>query len=170
MKQERRPYSTEEKAKSSLEAISCQQRSTLEKRNAREKRQRRGCCGSTDLQIVVARRSSSEISGGNWWLQSNNENLTKLCEHLLKVVDTRRDAYRLPLQFFQFLRVSPLFKCLGTFSVWSGLRFTTSRGGGIFNRNSRNFCASADRSDEIPDFICLLARSAELWLRLLSAY
>ncbi len=57
MKQQRRHYSAEEKAKSSLEAISYQQRSTLKKRNAPEKRQKRGCCGSTELPIVVARRS-----------------------------------------------------------------------------------------------------------------
>ncbi len=36
--------------------------STLEKRNALEKGQKRGCCGSTELAIVVARRSWREIS------------------------------------------------------------------------------------------------------------
>jgi hypothetical protein len=36
MRQQRRYCSAEEKAKSSLEAIRCQQRATLEKRNARE--------------------------------------------------------------------------------------------------------------------------------------
>ncbi len=36
MKQQRRHYSVKEKTKSSLEAISCQQRATLEKRNAPE--------------------------------------------------------------------------------------------------------------------------------------
>jgi len=66
MKQQRRYYSAEEKAKSSLEAISRQQRATLENRNAPEEQQKWGCCGSTESPIVVARRSWSEISGGNW--------------------------------------------------------------------------------------------------------
>jgi hypothetical protein len=39
-----------------------QQRSTLEKRNVLEEGQKRGCCGSTELAIVVARRSWREIS------------------------------------------------------------------------------------------------------------
>jgi Integrase core domain len=51
----------EEKAKSSLEAISCQQRSSLEKRNMLEEGEEWGCCGSTELAIVDARRSWSEI-------------------------------------------------------------------------------------------------------------
>src|SRR2546426_11147656 len=44
-------------AKISLEAIGCQKRSTLEKQNALEEGQKRGCCGSTELAIIVARRS-----------------------------------------------------------------------------------------------------------------
>ena len=36
----------------------------LKKRNAPEKRQKRGCCGSTELPIVVATRSWREISCG----------------------------------------------------------------------------------------------------------
>ena len=43
-----------------------QQRTTLEKRNASEEGQKRGCCGSTEVAIVVARRSWREISCGNW--------------------------------------------------------------------------------------------------------
>ncbi len=82
MKQQRRYCRAEEKAKSSLEAISCQQRATLEKRNAPAEQQKWGCCGLTELPIVVARRSWSEISCRNWTPQSNNEKLTKLCEHL----------------------------------------------------------------------------------------
>jgi hypothetical protein len=39
-----------------------QLRSTLEKRNAPEEGQKRGCCGSTKLAIVVVRRSWREIS------------------------------------------------------------------------------------------------------------
>jgi hypothetical protein len=39
-----------------------QQQSTLEKRNALEEGQKRGCCGSTELGIVVPRRSWREIS------------------------------------------------------------------------------------------------------------
>jgi hypothetical protein len=65
MKHQRRHYRAEEKAKISLETISCQQRATLEKRNAPEDRQKRGYCGSTELSIVVARRSWREISCGN---------------------------------------------------------------------------------------------------------
>jgi hypothetical protein len=38
-----------------------QERSTLEKRNSPEEGQKRGCCGSTELAIVVARRSWREI-------------------------------------------------------------------------------------------------------------
>ncbi len=57
MKQQRRYYSAEEKAKSSLEAISRQQRATLENRNAPEEQQKWGCCGSTESPIIVARRS-----------------------------------------------------------------------------------------------------------------
>jgi hypothetical protein len=37
-------------------------RSTLEKQNVLEEGQKRGCCGSTELAIVVARRSWREIS------------------------------------------------------------------------------------------------------------
>jgi hypothetical protein len=66
MKQQRRHYRAEEKVKISLETISCRQRSTLENRNAPEERQKRGCCGSTELSIVVARRSWREIPCGNW--------------------------------------------------------------------------------------------------------
>ena len=51
-----------EKAKISLEAITCRQRSTLGKGNAHEEGQNRGCSGSTELAIVVSRRSWREIS------------------------------------------------------------------------------------------------------------
>jgi len=51
-----------EKGKISLEAIRCQQRSTLGKGTAHEERQNRGCSGSTELAIVVSRRSRREIS------------------------------------------------------------------------------------------------------------
>jgi hypothetical protein len=46
----------------SLEAIRCRQRSTLGKGNAHEERQNLGCSGSTELAIVVSRRSRWEIS------------------------------------------------------------------------------------------------------------
>jgi hypothetical protein len=60
-----------------------QQRATLEKRNAPKKRQKRGCCGSTELPIVVARRSWSEISGGTvGTLIPQTKKLTKFREHL----------------------------------------------------------------------------------------
>ena len=42
--------------------VSTPEPSTLEKRNAPEQGQKQGCCGSTELAIVVARRSWSEIS------------------------------------------------------------------------------------------------------------
>ncbi len=64
MKQQRRHYSEDEKAKISLEAIGCQLQSTLEKQNALEERQKRGCCGSTELAIIVARRSWREFLCG----------------------------------------------------------------------------------------------------------
>ncbi len=51
-----------EKGKISLETLRCRQRSTLGKRNAHEERQNRGCSGSTELAIVVSRRSRREIS------------------------------------------------------------------------------------------------------------
>ena len=82
MKQQRRHYSAEEKAKSSLEAISCQQRAILEKQNAPEKRQKRGCYGSTELPIVVARRSWREILCGKLSPNPTQEQFTKFREHL----------------------------------------------------------------------------------------
>jgi hypothetical protein len=82
MKQQRRHCSAEEKAKSSLEAISCQQRSTLKKRNAPEKHQKRGCCGSTKLPIVVARRSWRDILCGKLSPNPTQEQFTKFREHL----------------------------------------------------------------------------------------
>jgi hypothetical protein len=62
MKQQRRHYRAEEKAKISLEAISCQQRATLEKRNAPEERQKRECCGSTELPMRAEQRVVQEGS------------------------------------------------------------------------------------------------------------
>ena len=82
MKQQRRHCSAEEKAKSSLEAISCQQRSTLKKRNAPEKHQKQGCCGSTELPIVVARRSWRDILCGKLSPNPTQEQFTKFREHL----------------------------------------------------------------------------------------
>ena len=66
-----------------------QQRSTLEKRKAPEKGQKRGCCGSTELAIVVARRSWPEISCGKLGIliqhMKNSPNSVSTC---LRVVDT----------------------------------------------------------------------------------
>jgi hypothetical protein len=82
MKRQRRHCSAEAKAKSSLEVIRCQQRSTLKTRNAPEKQQKRGCCGSTELPIVVARRSWSEILCGKLSPNPTQEQFTKFREHL----------------------------------------------------------------------------------------
>ena len=90
MKQQRRHYSAEEKAKSSLEAISCQQRATLEKRNAPEKRK------SGDAVVRPSCRSSLLRDPGAKFLvetghpnrtMKNSLNYVSTC---LKVVDTRR--------------------------------------------------------------------------------
>ena len=63
----------------------------LKKRNAPEKRQKRGCCGSSELPIVVARRSWREISYGNLGtLIQQTKNSLNLVSTCLKVVDTHR--------------------------------------------------------------------------------
>ena len=63
----------------------------LKKRNAPEKRQKRGCCGSTELPIVVARRSWREISCGKLGtLIQQTKNSLNFVSTCLKVVDTRR--------------------------------------------------------------------------------
>ena len=94
MKQQRRHYSAEEKAKSSLEAISCQQRATLEKRNAPEKRK------SGDAVVRPSCRSSLLRDPGAKFLvetghpnrtMKNSLNYVSTC---LKVVDTRRFGYK----------------------------------------------------------------------------
>ena len=63
----------------------------LKKRNAPEKRQKQGCCGSTELPIVVATRSWREISCEKLGIliqqTKNSLNFVSTC---LKVVDTRR--------------------------------------------------------------------------------
>ena len=65
----------------------------LKKRNAPEKRQKRGCCGSTELPIVVARRSWREISCGKLGtLIQQTKNSLNFVTTCLKVVDTRRIA------------------------------------------------------------------------------
>ena len=97
MKQQRRHYSAEEKAKSSLEAISCQQRATLEKRNAPEKRK------SGDAVVRPSCRSSLLRDPGAKFLvetghpnrtMKNSLNYVSTC---LKVVDTRRRTQTLLL-------------------------------------------------------------------------
>jgi hypothetical protein len=82
MKQQRRHYSAKEKAKISLEAISCQLRATLESEMRLRSDKKRGCCGSTELPIVAARRSWREISCENWTPNRTNEKLNKFREHL----------------------------------------------------------------------------------------
>lgn len=88
MKQQRSHYRAEEKAKISLEAISCQLRSS-EKRNAPNERLKRGCCGSPQLAIVVPTRSWREIS---WWKTQQTKNSLNFASTCLKVIDTRRFA------------------------------------------------------------------------------
>jgi hypothetical protein len=51
----------------------------LEKRNALEERQKRGCCGSTELEIVAPRPSWRESF---LWKTLPNEKLNKFREHL----------------------------------------------------------------------------------------
>jgi hypothetical protein len=63
----------------------------LKKRNAPEQRQKRGCRGSTELPIVVARRSWREISCGKLGtLIQQTKNSLNFVSTCLKVVDTRR--------------------------------------------------------------------------------
>ena len=63
----------------------------LKKRNAPEQRQKRGCRGSTELPIVVARRSWREISCGKLdTLIQPTKNSLNFVSTCLKVVDTRR--------------------------------------------------------------------------------
>ena len=65
----------------------------LKKRKAPEKRQKRGCCGSTQLPIVVARRSWREISRGKLGtLIQQTKNSLNFVSTCLKVVDTRRNV------------------------------------------------------------------------------
>jgi len=63
----------------------------LRKRNAPEQRQKRGCRGSTELPIVVPRRSWREISCGKLGtLIQQTKNSLNFVSTCLKVVDTRR--------------------------------------------------------------------------------
>ncbi len=60
----------------------------LKKRNAPEQRQKRGCRGSTELPIVVARRSWREISCGKLdTLIQPTKNSLNFVSTCLKVVD-----------------------------------------------------------------------------------
>src|SRR5260370_1565857 len=63
----------------------------LKKRNAPEQRQKRECRGSTELPIVVARRSWRQISCGILGtLIQQTKNSLNFVSTCLKVVDTRR--------------------------------------------------------------------------------
>src|SRR5437016_12896196 len=65
----------------------------LRKRNAPEQRQKRGCRGSTELPIVVPRRSWREISCGKLGtLIQQTKNSLNFVSTCLKVVDTRRTS------------------------------------------------------------------------------
>ena len=55
----------------------------------KQRRQKRGCCGSTTLAIAVAKRSWREISLWETQQMKNSLNFVTTC---LKVVDTRRDV------------------------------------------------------------------------------
>ena len=69
----------------------------LKKRKASEQRQKRGCCGSTALPIVVAGRSWREISCGKLGtLIQQTKNSLNFVSTCLKVVDTRRSAGNSP--------------------------------------------------------------------------
>src|SRR5438270_11166487 len=66
----------------------------LRKRNAPEQRQKRGCRGSTELPIVVPRRSWREISCGKLGtLIQQTKNSLNFVSTCLKVVDTRRNHF-----------------------------------------------------------------------------
>jgi hypothetical protein len=79
---------------------------TLKKRNAPEKRQNRGCCGSTELPIVVSRRSWSDISGGKLGtLIQQTKNSLNFASTCLKVVDTRRREVKLYLNAVRLVSV-----------------------------------------------------------------
>src|SRR5205085_12032263 len=69
----------------------------LRKRNAPEQRQKRGCRGSTELPIVVPRRSWREISCGKLGtLIQQTKNSLNFVSTCLKVVDTRRNGKQNP--------------------------------------------------------------------------
>jgi hypothetical protein len=103
MKQQRSHYRAEERAKISLEAISCQLRSS-KKRNAPNERQKRGCCGSSQLAIVVPTRSWREIS---WWKTQQTKNSLNFPSTCLKVVDTRRAGNVLRAEREPWLVIDP---------------------------------------------------------------
>src|SRR5207248_7504024 len=70
----------------------------LRKRNAPEQRQKRGCRGSTELPIVVPRRSWREISCGKLGtLIQQTKNSLNFVSTCLKVVDTRRNQVHQPI-------------------------------------------------------------------------
>jgi hypothetical protein len=88
MKQQRNHYRAEEKTEISLEAISYQLRPS-KKRNAPNERQKRECCGSPQLAIIVSTRSWRGIS---WWKTQQTKNSLNFASTCLKVVDTRRSV------------------------------------------------------------------------------
>ena len=110
----------------------------LKKRNAPEKRQKRGCCGSTELPIVVATRSWREISCEKLGIliqqTKNSLNFVSTC---LKVVDTRRnfilgttrsgcfdisccccDGWKRPAQLVACFLILSSLSSLGSFQPW----------------------------------------------------
>jgi hypothetical protein len=94
----------------------------LKKRKAPEKRQKRGCCGLTELPIVVARRSWREISCGNLGtLIQQTKNSLNFVSTCLKVVDTRRARIGLKHDSLggALLRSSPADRVFGMHSLTS---------------------------------------------------
>jgi hypothetical protein len=80
-------------------------------KNTLEEGQKWGCCGSTELAIVVARRSWREISLWKTQQMKNSLNFVSTC---LKVVDTRRVRCTSELLFLRLsqvvrLRVSTIY-------------------------------------------------------------
>src|SRR5437763_14609041 len=92
----------------------------LRKRNAPEQRQKRGCRGSTELPIVVPRRSWREISCGKLGtLIQQTKNSLNFVSTCLKVVDTRR-ADQLPKSTTSLSRDETLFSGIQPTSTQAG--------------------------------------------------
>jgi hypothetical protein len=96
------------------------QRSSLEKRNALEEGQKRGCCGSTERACVVPRASWREISLWKTQQMKNSLNFASTC---LKVVDTRRGRMDRQLDFCKLSSWANLSYTFAENSNWYGQNF-----------------------------------------------